>query len=133
MGWSFSHETSRNKNLSWNCRRNKLYFYQLTLMIIHLIHMQNHFSTFLSGIKSISLENPAVNQEYSKSYSNIFTCMIQIQWYHSSCILLLLLSNVFTIVLVAIVILYLLSIGISANLSLLTLLIAARERNVHSR
>ena len=81
-------------------------------MIIHLIHTENYFSTFLCGIKSISSENLPVNQEYSKSYSNIFTCMIQMQWYHSSCILLLLLSNVFTIALSAIVILYLLSIGI---------------------
>ena len=50
-----------NKNLSLNCQRNKLYFYLLTLMIIHITHTQNYFSIFLAGVKSISSGKVAVN------------------------------------------------------------------------
>ena len=53
------------------------------------------------------------------------------EWNLSSFILLLLLSNVFAIVLVAIVILYLLSINIELNLDKMTLFPAAGETKIH--
>ena len=55
-------EDGRNKKCNVIVEEIKCTFFHLALMIIHLVYTQNHFLTFLSGVKNnISSENLALN------------------------------------------------------------------------